>query len=122
MKLPAAPESINAEHLCQPLPQKKCIIVENPAEGRRSVISLVSSLDEKSLFPQVQGNEFENSPVHHNTDIAVPAYVCSVQIVTSDFFPKLHGFLCGKRLDSRYWTDVALGCDFFLVVSRTSCP
>ncbi len=57
-------ESINAELLCQPLPQKKCIIVENPAEDRGSVIYLVSaplSLDEKSLFPQVQGNEFENA-------------------------------------------------------------
>ncbi len=50
MKLPAVPESINAELLCQPLPQEKCIIVENPAEDRGSVISLVSaplSLDEK---------------------------------------------------------------------------
>ncbi len=103
MKLPAAPESINTEHLCQPLPQKKCIIVENPAEGRRSVISLVSSLDEKSLFPQIQGNELKIPQFTTIQTSPFPAYVCSVQIVTSDFFPKLHGFLCGKRLDSRYW-------------------
>ncbi len=87
MKLPAA--SINAELLCQPLPQKKYIIVENPAKDRGSVIYLVSAplyLDEKYIFPKGQGNEFENAPVHHSTDIAATAYICPVQIVISDFF------------------------------------
>ncbi len=86
----------------------------------RSGVSYSSHLS-PSLWTRSSGQWVRKCP---SSDIAAPICldICPVQIVISNFFSQAAWIpLWKKRLESRYWTDVALGCESVLFL-RSSIP